>query len=146
MSGFGTAPMGSAPFGYGYGDEGVEPPDGAAGSRYINPASGQYEQDPGTRQLKQMPALRQRVLLKLRTIKGSSTVLPNLGIVLPRKIDQTFDAKVASGLRVAFRQETDVEKIMRIDGIAVRRLNTGRVEITLSYTDLTTGEADSVTA
>lgn len=134
------------PFGFGVGDAAPEPPEGELQARYINPGSGDYEHNSATGLLKQMPPLRQRVLLKIRTIVGSSTVLPTLGIRLPRKIDRTFESTVRASVRAAFRQETDVERVMRIDEIGVELTTSSRAQITLTYTDLSTGDRESVTA
>lgn len=146
MAGAGLAPAGLFPAGFGVGDDAPEPPTGAWGSRYINPSTGDYEQDPDTRQLKQMPPVRQRVLLALKTIAGSSTVRPDDGIRPPRKIDSSFDRRMDDAVRVALRQLTDVEKVARVDAVTTERVpgNSGRVTVTVEYTDLTTGQADKV--
>jgi phage baseplate assembly protein W len=146
MAGAGLAPAGLFPAGFGTGDDAPVPPSGAWGSRYINPSTGDYEQDDSTRQLKQMPAVRQRFLLRLKTRRGSSSVRPNDGVMLPDKIDASFPKRVDDAVRTAMRQETDVEKVARIDAVTVARVagNSGRVIVTVEFTDLTTGQADKV--
>jgi hypothetical protein len=143
--GFGTSPAGAFPFGYGAPASAAEPPNGAAGTRYINPGSRDYEVDPDTRQFKQMPALRQRVLLKLATRKDSIPVLRDFGLGMPSKMGTGFERALAERIRVAFRQETDVEKVMRIDAVIVQRVSSGRAHVIFDYTDLSTGEPDRVT-
>jgi phage baseplate assembly protein W len=148
MGGFGICPGGAFAFGFGCGDAAPEPPNpelSTWGSRFINAGSGDYEYNSTTRQLKQMPGLRQRFLIKLTTVLGSNTVLPALGVGLPRKIDQSFERKVDNAVRIAMRQETDVDRVARIDSVSVvRGTNSGRVTITVAYTDLETGSRDTV--
>lgn len=144
--GFGSCPIGQFAFGFGCGDAAPEPPNRDGwGSRYINSGSGDYEYNSTTRQLKQMPGLRQRFLLKLTTRHGSSTVLPGLGISLPSKLDPSFERRVDNAVRVAMHQETHVEKVARIDSVTVERgAVTGRVTITISYTDLESGTDETL--
>lgn len=138
--------MGTAPTGFGTGDPAPLPPTGAWGSRYVNPATGDYEYDTETRQLKQMPAVRQRFLLKLTTLLSSSSVRPNDGVKLPRKLDASVQSEVDDTVRQAMRQETEVEKVARIDSVSVERdpNNSGRAAIVVEFTDLTTGAADQL--
>lgn len=142
MSGFGLFPFGTGPFGFGSIAEAAIVPEPVAGSRFIDPVTRDYVFDSATGHLGQMPPLRQRVLLTLMTQLGSSAV-PGFGVRLPPKIDRTFVSSSTAMVRSALRQLTDVERIMRIDDITV---DTGgsRAAITVSYTDLTTGERDSV--
>ncbi len=106
-------------------------------SRYLNPNSGDYEIDPDTGGIAQMPAVRQRVLIIMKTIRGSSTSLPGLGIRLPPKIDETFELAVKNGIREAFSIMTDIEKSLSIDGMQIKRLSSGRIRVIFAYTDLT---------
>lgn len=124
--------------------EATAPPDGPSGSPWINPRTRDYELDPDTRQLKQMPELRQRVYLKLGTRRGSMLSDPTFGIELPKKIGLTFDDELRANINTAFARETQIDKIMRIDGIKIENTQTGRVAVTLSYTDLNTEQPDEV--
>lgn len=146
-TGFGTMPMGLAPAGFGGGDPAPVPPTGQWGSRFIDPRTGDFANDVETGQLQQMPPVRQRFLLKLTTRLGSSTVRPLDGIQLPAKINESTERQVDDAVRVTMHQETDVEKVARIDSVKIQRdpSNTGRVAIVVSYTDLTTGLTDGVT-
>ena len=146
MAGFGTYAYGMSPYGLGTPATGVAPPVGAAGSRYINPQTRDYEIDPATGQQAQMPGIRQRVLLALTTVLASSTAVPGMGVRLPKKMGTTYEAEVRNAVLVALRQMIEVEKVLRVDAIIVKRTGTGRSSITVSYTDLTTGEADRVTS
>jgi len=137
-AGFGITPLASTPFGLGTPTPANEPPaDPSTFSRYINPGSGDYERDPATGQLKQMPAIRQRVLLALKTSRGSSSVLPTFGFSGPKKIGANFEQIVRLRVRVALRQLTDVEKVARIESIVPTRRSGGRVGVVVVFTDLT---------
>ena len=67
-----------------------------------------------------------------------------MGIKLPGEMDSTFVARMQAAIRVAFRQETDVDKVARIEQIIVERNPRGRAGVLVHYTDLTTGESDTV--
>lgn len=138
--------MGLIPAGFGTGDDAPIPPGGEWGSRYIDVASGDYANDPTTGQLQQMPAVRQRFLLRLRELHGSSSVRPNDGVILPKKIDESVQRTVDDAVRTAMRQETDVEKVAVIKSVIVTRdpENSGRVVTVIDFTDLTTSRDDQI--
>ena len=138
--------FGSGPFGQGTPVDATAPPSGAAGSRFLNPATGSYQVDPVSGQLAQMPALRQRVLLALITVLGSSSALQTMGIGWPSKMAPSFTAEVTAAVKAALRQMVDVEGAMLIDGITVEQGTGGRARVTVSYTPTDTGESDEVTA
>lgn len=131
-------PLGTGPFGLGTPISDAAPAAGPTGSRFINPITGDYEQDPDTKHLKQMPGTRQRVVLALTTLLGSSSVIPKFGVRFPKKMGQTFDAKCQQAVRSALRQLTEVEEVVRIDGITVEKGLGGRARIVVSWTDLST--------
>lgn len=146
MAGFGTMAFGTGPFGLGTPTTSTAPPDpSGAGSRYINPATRDYQQDSTTLQLAQMPGLRQRVLLAVMTLRTSSTALPTFGISIPRKVTPSFVAEVQASVRASLRQMTEVERVIRIDGITVEIGASGRQRVTISYTDTSAGVPDAVT-
>lgn len=139
------APLGTGPLSLGAPLEVATIPTGTGSlSRWINPGSGDYEQDEATLQLKSMPPVRQRVVLIMRTLRGSSTVLPNLGVEKPDRMDETFERVMAQNVRDAYYQLTHVEKVIRIERVMVGRVSTGRADVLMAYTDLTTGEPDVV--
>lgn len=140
MTGFGTLPFGTGPMGLGTPVTAGDPPSGAAGCRWINPASKDYEQDPNTLQFKQMPRVRQQVLLAVTTLKRSASTLDWLGIRFPRKQGDRFQAEAEKCVKAALRHLTDTQKVIRIDAITTQRGSGGRGRITLSWTDLTTGK------
>jgi phage baseplate assembly protein W len=89
-----------------------------------------------------MPVVRQQVLLLLRTELGSAAHEPEVGLRLPQKMDQSFEQRARGAVLTALEPIGDD---IRIDAIPVERIPTGRADITVEYTDLTTGNADTVT-
>lgn len=144
MSGFGAYSFGLGPFGTGSPAEAPEPPTGSAGSRWIDPGTRDYALDGETGQLKQMPGVRQRVLLALATIQGSASTAPRFGVRLPTKMGTTFEAECRQATQAALRHLTDLEQVIRVDQILVERGARSRARVTVSYTDISTGERDSV--
>jgi hypothetical protein len=144
MAGFGTMSAGLGPFGLGSPASASLPPEGAAGCRWINPVTRSYEQDEDTRQFKQMPSVRQRVYLAIATLLGSSSTLTTQGIRLPQKMGDSYEGEVKAAVALALRQMTDIEKVLRIDGVTVLKGRGQRSRTTVSFTDLTTGKADRV--
>lgn len=145
MAGLGSAPVGIFPFGLGTPVEAAVPTTGTPGSRYLNPSSGDYEIDSTTGGMAQMPPVRQRVLLALKTLRGSSSVLSDFGLRLPRKIDQSIDARMRDAVRVALYHLTDVERVARLDSVLTNRSGAGRIACVVAWTDLTTGSGFSET-
>ena len=150
MSGFGNSAMGTSPFGVGTPLSSADPPTALVqaglarpGCRFIDPRTRDYVQDDDTRQLAQMPPIRQRVLLALLTVKGSSSVLPRMGVATPRKITEAFDTQMRHAVMSALYQLTTVERVIRVNAIHATRLSpAGRVLVEVEYVDLTTGEDD----
>lgn len=131
------SPVGSTPFGMSTPLAAPLPAtQGPALSRYIDPGTGDYVIDDSVGQFGSMPSLRQRVLLIMTTAFGSSTAMPELGIVRPRKIDESYVAATRAAVRRAFYRLTDIERIMRIENILVDKQTGGRIALTLVYRDL----------
>jgi hypothetical protein len=138
-------PLGTGVFGYYQGTEASERPDPSAlFSRYIDTSTRSYAFDSATGQLQQMPPIRQRVLYALGMTKGSSLFLPDDGIDYPTRIDGEFEAKMDRAVRVALTQLTEVERVIRIESIQVV-VSGSRARPIVEYTDLSTGERDTVT-
>ncbi len=135
------APLGVFPLGYGEATAAPEPPDPSAStlSRYINPGSKSYEVDPTTGHLAQMPGTRQRVLIALSSVAGASTVLRELGVRFGGKIDSSIERRMQGEVRFALRHLI-AERAIRIERIDVAKRSTGRVRVTVTYTDLLTGQ------
>lgn len=141
--GFGTDPLGTSPFGIGTPVAAQPLPEGPAGSRYLDPLVGDYRVGQ-LGQLGQMPPVRQRVLLALRTLRGSSTVLPGFGLVLPRKLDEKAEANVRNAVLAALRRMTDVERVLRVESVVAQKHPGGRLAVLVAFSDLTTGQRDTV--
>lgn len=154
MSGFGNSALGTSPFGVGTPLTSADPPTALVraglalpGCRYIDPRTRDYAHDDDTRQLAQMPPVRQRVLLALLTLRGSSTVIPRMGIAMPRKITESFDTEVRHAVLGALYQLTTVERVARVNSVrAERHSPAGRVLVEVEFTDLTNNEDDRVSA
>jgi hypothetical protein len=142
--GFGMMSAGTAPAGLGTPATVAVSPAVSAGSRYINPVTRDYQIAYDTGQQAQMPPARQRVLLALTTLKGSSTAAPLFGLEAPRKMGNRFVASMQGAVRAALAHltlaDSPVIKIQRID---VRVPQGGRAITTVSYVDLSTGANDS---
>ncbi len=146
MSGAFDSPLGSTPFGAGTPLPAGAPPTGLSTFvRFIDGVTGDFQQDAATGHLAQMPLVRQRVFLALVTRLGSSSVLPGFGLKRPTKIDNSIVRTMQAAARVALYQLTDVEKVVRIDDLIVEQVTSGRVQLTVLYTDLSTGNPDKVT-
>ncbi len=147
MAGLGTSPIGiSTPFGTGTPTEANAPPETAPqAARFFDPLTRDYVLDTGDGSYQRMPQLRQRVLLAILETKGSSSVRPNDGVILPSLIDASFERRSRSSITQALNFLV-VSGELRIDGITFEYPNTGGVRITVEYTDLTTGTRDTATA
>jgi len=144
MSGLGDSPVGlSTPFGVGVPDEAVAPPTVAPEqARFIDPISRDYVvADDGEYQ--RMPRLRQRVLLALTTEQGSSSVLQQFGFNPPNRIDTTFERRATNSVQSALAFLITAKEL-HLDAVSVALPRPGRVRLSVSYTDLLTGKADTV--
>ncbi len=142
MPGFGSAPFGSSGVGVGVPVTAAAPPDGPAGSRYLDAVTKDYRVDGTTRQLQQMPAIRQRVLIMLTTVLGSATTQPNLGVRWPRKMGDTYGAQVKNAITAALYQLTEVEKVIRLKDVIVVKGKSGRSQTTVIWTYTATNIED----
>lgn len=142
MPAFGSAPFGSSGVGLGVPATAGEPPNGPAGSRFIDPVTKDYAVDSTTRQLQQMPPTRQRVLLLLTTVIGSASTLPAIGVRWPRKMGDTYGAQVKNAITAALYQLTQVEKVIRLKDVLVEKGRGGRSRITVVWVDISTNKED----
>lgn len=145
MAGLGLIPLGITPFGFGTPDGTQAPPDTRpTGSRYLNFRTKDYEvADNG--ELRRMPPTRHHVLMALGTTEGSSTVLGELGLKLPERIDRRYNQLAEQAIRKALRPLVQRQEI-RILFVRVNRTdNPGRVDHQVGYQDLTTLNSDTVT-
>jgi hypothetical protein len=141
MAGFGTAPIGTSPFGIGTPVSADPPPSTSAeqGS-FLDYRTRDYELDEEG-EFKRMPITRQRVLMLLSTELDSATALPGVGVSLPKRIDKRFPQIAEQNIRLALAPIGDD---IRIDAVTPRTQG-GRADILVAYTDLTTGNSDTVT-
>ncbi len=144
-TGFGATSWGITPFGFGTPDSTQAPPDTVpTDSRFINFRTKDYE-TAANGELKRMPNIRHRVLISLSTTLGSSTVLPKLGLKLPDRIDSRYPRLAELAIRAALSDMVVAGEI-KINFINVIRdtTNQSRVDHVVAYTDLTTGNSDTV--
>ena len=140
-----AAPLGTTPLGHPAIVPGDPAPTGkSALCRFIHSGKRDYEIDTTTGHFKAMPVVRQRMLLVMLTTFGSSTVLRTMGIRRPKKMGDGFERLMQLRVREAYRQMTDVERVVKIDDIIVGKHSTGRATVMIPYTDLTTGKPDVV--
>lgn len=144
-SGFGSSAFGTFAFGVGVPAALTATPLPEAGSRFINPRTRDFEVDSNTEQLAQMPKTRQRVLLAVTTVRSSSTAIPGMGLAMPDRIGGAFETQTRFAYRSALAHLTREESpVIQIDDIKVEVYAVGKVLVTISYTDLATGEPDTV--
>ena len=136
--------IGTSPFGVGTPASAAAPPTDPPGMvRYINPSTRKPEISSVTGHFKTMPKTRQRVLIIMMTIRGSSSVLRDFGLGKPDKvIVDTIQAEMEREVNRAFDDMVRIEKAIRIDDVIVEPGDFGRVAVTLVYTDLTIRQTD----
>lgn len=145
MAGLGMTSLGSTPFGVGTPAEAIAPPTTLpSASRYVNFRTKDYEGS-SDGEIRRMPSVRHRVLMLLGATLGSSTVLPELGLKLPDRIDGRYAQLAEQRIRAAL-QPLVTSKELRIRFVRVTRSPVaGRVDHIVAYDDLTTGNPDTVT-
>lgn len=145
--GAGHAPAGSSPAGHGTPATAAAGPDPSAGSRYVNPTTRDYQLNPVTGQMAQMPPTRQKVLLALMTARGSSTAKPRFGLAPPRKMGSRFVNEMRQSVRAALSHLTqESNPMIRLQRIDVKVPRGGRAIVTVVYVDLSTGRIDEGSA
>lgn len=128
------------PFGFGVPAQGVtrERTDGA---RFIDPATGDYETD-GQGVMRRMPAVRQQVLVAMRTVVTDLT--PVDGLQRPRRIDAQYQREADDSVRRALAHLVR-NRVLTVEEVRVDDTRGGRAKHTIVYRDLATGETDEVT-
>jgi hypothetical protein len=139
--GLGASMMGGGPFGSGTPATASAPPsDVPTFANYLNPVTRDYViQDDGSNQ--RMPIVRHQVLMLLLTERGSAAE-PDIGLKLPAKMDQSFEQRARQSVAMALEPIGDD---FRLDSVPVERTAMGRADITVEFTDLTTGNAETIT-
>jgi len=142
VAGLGAFQLGSTPFGDGTPVAILAPPDDLPElANFIDPRTGDYVvNEDGSYQ--RMPLNRQRVMMLVSTKLGSAAPEPTVGLKLPDKIDQSFPQRVREAVLEALLPIGDD---IRIDAVTTNVIGTGRADITIEFTDLTTGNSDTLT-
>lgn len=149
--GFGLAPCGVAPYGFGTPATAPEPGgklfrDTNTGEsrtgRYINARTKDYEYDSYGRATG-MSTAQQIVQIALMTDKGSSAVA-DLGHELASLEDITsdFDRRIDTTIRAALQDAVN-RKLIRLDSVTSERMGTNGAFIRVRWTDLSTGVQQS---
>jgi hypothetical protein len=138
--GLGSSSLGGTPFGFGTPVASQAPPDPQGSAAFIDPTTKDHVVGDDGESLR-MPITRQRVLLLLMTELGSSAD-PEKGLRLPDKIDQFYAQTAQQAVRDCL---ATLGSDIVINRIPVEILPNGRSSITVDYTDLTTGNSDTVT-
>lgn len=108
---------------------------------YIDTRTRDYVQQ-SDGELARMPRVRQQMLIALTTLLGTMSANQKFGITLPKKIDTNFTRRMSIQVRGACKHVVDA----RITAVTTEISGMGSVITTVSYTDLTTGLADKVSA
>lgn len=144
MAGLGLFPIGSTPFGSGTPDEAQPPPSGVPDlANFLDPSTGDYVVlDDGS--YARMPLVRHRVLMCVKTVLGSAAHEPNVGLRLPKRMDQSFKQRARDAVLASL---AIIGSDIRVDDVIVLTdaNSTGKADITIVFTDLTTGNSDTLT-
>lgn len=143
--GFGLGPVGTFNFGSCAPGTLAAIPAPVCGTRYINPITRDYQIDPATKQLAQMPHARQLVLLAVMTIKGSSSALPWIGLEAPTVLSDQFESDLRAKYFEALSHLTSGDTpIIIVENIQIEIYEIGKVAATISFIDLQTGLRDTL--
>jgi hypothetical protein len=137
--GFGTSPAGTFPAGFAAAAEAAAPPDPSPFVRAIDPASRDYTIDATTRAFTRTTATRQRVQLALSTLRESSTVQRDWGVLAPRKMSRSFEQEADASVREALAALVRDGSI-EIVTVGTKRGTGGRAQAVVTFRDRTTGE------
>lgn len=132
------APLGETPLGYGEPEEAPVPPEVSTFSRFIDTGAGDFAMDDETRGLAQMPGVRQRVLLALKTRFGTSTVLPRFGLRWGGKLDAQAESRIKGEIRLCLKPLVEDGSISLVS-IDWEKRDLGRAVATITYFDKTIG-------
>jgi phage baseplate assembly protein W len=145
MAGLGGFSLGSTPFGAGTPSPAAAPPDAPLQeARFIDPVTKDYVVGADGEYLA-MPSVRQRMVLALGMTLGSAAALQEAGLQLPDRIDERFPQRSEQAIRRAVEFMVLAGEV-RIDAVEIIPSDvTGRTEHLVSFTDLTTGNSDTLT-
>lgn len=133
------SPFAVYPFGAGAPATATAPPVvPALTAAFIEPSSRDYVLTPDF-ETARMPSVRQQMLIALTTVKGSSTAFPELGIALPKKIDENAGHAVKLAVIAAAKHITAAGRARILD-VQTEQGWMGMLRILVSYRDLINGE------
>lgn len=143
MAGFGISVLGGFPCGFAPPVSADDPPDPPEQAAYFDYLTSDYTVGDDT-ELERMPITRQRVLMTLSMLRGSSSVLQEFGVRLPGIIGPNDEIEVRQEVEAALQYLVDDGSIV-INSVTVNHGNPiGRSTITVDYTDVATEENDAV--
>lgn len=144
MAGLGFAPIGTAPAGFVSVDPAPPQPRPGTGARLLAPSGG-YVIDPATLDIAREPEARHRVRLALMTEAGTATADQTLGIVHPRKIDQSFQSSETNAVNAALaRVELDGSASIDAVNVDTAQPKLGTWETSVAFTDSDTQTANKI--
>ncbi len=146
MSGWIGSPFAVYPFGAAApANMAAPPPVPELTALYIDPRTRDHVVQ-GDGESGRMPTVRQQMLLALMTVIGTMSADQGFGITLPRKIDETFERRVRTAVEIACRHITGPKRAKITSVTTDTTTAMGRAVVAVSFTDLTTGLADQVSA
>jgi hypothetical protein len=98
--------------------------------------TGDYEQDYMTGDLARDPPGRHAAKMAVMTRKGSAAAVPDTGVDIPPKIDDSFESLV----RTSYLTSTNPAVLagtLRNESVTVEAQNMGRVSVKINFVDLT---------
>jgi phage baseplate assembly protein W len=141
--GFGNAHFGISFFGIGEPDQGTSLPENKGPARWVDSDTGDFSIDE-TGAFRNMPSVRQRVYMSIATatnsIAGQETFGSELHLI--DKIDSKFQTRINAAVIKALLPMTR-DGVISLGTIETSKRSGGRVEITISYTDLITQDKDN---
>ena len=134
-AGLGWGPLGSFSLGA-FAPDQAEPVPITTGARFVD-ERGDYQLD-ADGQHRRMPPLRQRILLALRARRGSSSVLPEMGITIPPTVSGQFESEIRSAVTTALAPIVESGDMV-ITRVRVESVNAGRSVTVIEYRDTAQG-------
>ena len=141
MSGIGLFPAGYGIYGSSGTPDELPVPSFTNGAAFVN-QNGDYE-DGGSGDVVKTTSAAQRVMLLLRTVKGSVVADATLGVTYPTAVDASFETRMRYAVQDALSPAT-LDGSISIDSIKIERTMASRASITVVYTVTATGEQEIV--
>jgi hypothetical protein len=137
-TGLGECPIGITPFGMYYFTPSDPVQFSRIGNRQIDKDSGDYLLNPTLRAIKNGSTTITKMILAIKTIKGSSTALPNFGnnTMNDNLIDNTLQTRVNNHIRTACKQMTDAGEIRIVEVIVKPYTGGPSISVDVKFLDL----------